>query len=145
MSNESASTLSDEYIGWILIFWLSSEVHYSPRGTLSRFDKCSPPSQQNGKWSDVLETMAVGRDPVPIRQMRVHQRCQMNILDDLWYFDHPQRAITHLRATLSRCDKCSSPFQKNGKWSDAIEVIAVGGDPAPRSQMKVRQRCQMNT
>jgi hypothetical protein len=28
--------------------------------TLFRFDKCSPPSQKNGKLSDALEAMAVG-------------------------------------------------------------------------------------
>ncbi len=30
-SNESASTLSNEYIGWIMIFWVFSEDQNSPR------------------------------------------------------------------------------------------------------------------
>ena len=53
--------------------------------------------------------MAVGGDPAPRHQIRVHQRCQMDIMDEYWYFDRPQRTITHLRATLSRFDKCSFP------------------------------------
>ncbi len=106
-SNESASTLSDEYIGWIMIFSQSTRTHL--RATLSRFDKCSSPSQKNGKWSDALESTAVGPDPTPRHPIRVHQRCQIDTLDELWYFDQPQRTRTHLGAFLSRFDKCSSP------------------------------------
>ncbi len=113
--------------------------------TLSRFDKCSPPSQNNRKWSDALGLTAVGHDPAPRRPMRVHQRCQMNTLDELWYFDHPQRTRTHLGATLSRFDKCSSHSQKNGKWSDALNAMAVGRVSAHRHSMRVHQRCHMNT
>ncbi len=113
--------------------------------TLSRFDKCSSPSQKNWKWSEPLELTAVGRDPAPRRPMRVHHRWQMNTLDELWYFDCLQRTRTHLGATLSRFDKCSSPSQKIRKWSDALEVMAVGRDPAPRHPMRVHQRWQMIT
>ncbi len=76
--------------------------------TLSRFDKCSSPSQKSGKWSDALDTMAVGRDLSPRQPMRVHQRWQMNTLDESWYFNCPQWTRTYLGATLSRFDKCSS-------------------------------------
>ncbi len=89
-SNESTSTLADEYIGWIMIFW------------------CSFPSQKSGEWSDALDAIAVGCDLAPRCSIRVHQSWQMNTLDESWYFDHPQWTRTHLGLTLSRFDKCSS-------------------------------------
>jgi hypothetical protein len=87
--------------------------------------------------------MAVGCDSAPRRPMRVHQHWQKNILDESWHFDCPQRTRTHLGVTLSRFDKCSSPSQKSGKWSDALNAMAVGRDSAPT--MRVHQRWQMNT
>ncbi len=113
--------------------------------TLSRFDKCSSLSQKSGKWSDALDAMAVGHDSAPRWPMRVHQHWQMNTLDESWYFDRPQWTRTYLVATLSMFDKCSSPSQKSGEWSDALDAMAVGHDSAPRHSMRVHQRLQMNT
>ncbi len=75
MSNESASTLPNEYIGWIMIFWLSSEDLNLPRGDPYQFDKCGSPSKKNRKWSDALVATAAGRDQAPRSPMRVNQRC----------------------------------------------------------------------
>ncbi len=113
-SNGSALTLSDEYIRWILIFWLSSDDQNSPQGDPFQFDKCSSPFSKIGKWSDVLEATSVGRDLYPRRPMEVHKRCQMNTLDDFWYFDHPQTTRTHLRATLSSLTNAALPSLKLG-------------------------------
>ncbi len=113
--------------------------------TLSRFKKCSSPSQKSGKWSDALDAMAVGHDSAPKQPMQVHQRLQINTLDESWYFDHPQWTRTHLRGTLSRFDKCSSPSWKSGKRSDTLDAMAVGHDSAPRQPKRVHQRWQMNT
>ncbi len=120
---------------WYFVCPQRTQTHL--RATLSKFDNCSSPSQKNGKWSDALEAMAVGPDLPPTQSMRVHQRCQMNSLDELWYFDCPQRTQTNLRTILFRFDKCSSPSQKNGKWPDVLEAMAGGHDPAtPHIQLE---------
>ncbi len=113
--------------------------------TLSRFDKCSSPCQKNGKWSDALEATVVGRDLAPRRPMRVDQRCHINTLDELKYFYCPQSTRTYPGVTLSRFDKCSSPSQKKGTWSDALEATTVDHDPAPRHPIRMHQRCQKDT
>jgi hypothetical protein len=105
----------------------------------------APPSQKSRKWSDALDTMAVGCDSAPRQPMRVHQRWQMNALDESWYLDHPQWTRTYLLETLSRFDKCSSPSQKSGEWSDTLDAMAVGRDLASRWPIRVHQRWQMNT
>ncbi len=144
--NRNASTLSNDYIEWIMIFLPSSENHNSPWGNpFQVWQMQLPLPETNEKWSDALELMALGCDPAPRCPMSVHHCCQMITLDESLYFECPQRTRTHPGATLSRFNKCSSPSQKNGKWSDALELMAVGCDLFPRRPMRVNQCCQMNT
>jgi hypothetical protein len=144
-TNESTSTLADEYIGWIMIFWPPSVDQNSPQGDPFQVWQMQLPLPEKWGMKDALDAMAVGCDSAPRRPMRVHQRWQMNTLDESWYFDRPQWTRTHIRATLPRFDKCSSPSQKSMEWSDALDAMAVGCDSAPRRPMRVHQRWQMNT
>jgi hypothetical protein len=113
-SNGSAFMLSNECNRWILIFWPSSDDQNLPQGNPFQFNKWSYPFPKIGKWSDVLEATSVGHDPDPRRPMEVHLCCQMNTIDEFWYFDCPQTTRTYLRATLSSLTNASPPSPKLG-------------------------------
>ncbi len=75
-SNEGASTLSNKYIGWFIIFWPSSEDQNSPRGNPFQVWQMQLPLPE--KWEMVRCAWGLGcrTCSAPQTSNGVHQKCK---------------------------------------------------------------------
>ncbi len=109
-TNESTSTLADEYIGWIMIFWPSSvDQNLTPGDPFQVWQMQLPLPE---KWGLIRCAWCNGCRMWFSPQMTNESISTLadEYIGWIMIFDHPQWTRTHLRATLSRFDKFSSHF-----------------------------------
>ncbi len=135
-SIESASTLSNEKIGWIMIFWPSSEDQKLPQGNTFQVRQMQLPLPE--KWEMIRYPWGLGcrtcSGPQTSNESgsKFLKKPLMNY-DILIVLRGPKLTSGWPFPGLTN----DSPSQKNGKWLDELEAMAVGCDLAPRHPMRV--------